>query len=84
MSVSARTSAAMMLVMASPTASRPEAGASSSATGDALPHGHRLSGIALEIAQAHGGIRDRNLPGTDHLVAAHETAHRAVADGDQE
>ena len=36
-SVSSRTSAAMILVIASPTASRPEAGASSNATGARSP-----------------------------------------------
>ena len=50
----------------------------------ALAHGHGFAGISVEIAQAHRDIRHGHLPGTDHLVAAHQSAHRPIADGDQE
>ncbi len=52
--------------------------------GGALPHGHGLAAVALVVRQGHRHVRHRHLPGPHHLVAGHQAAHRAVADGDQE
>ncbi len=79
-----RTSAAAMLVIASPIAMRPEAGASSRASGVRSPMDMASPRVSLEPRQRHGGIGHRDLPGTDHLVAARQPADGAVADGHEE
>ena len=50
----------------------------------ALAHGHGFAGDAVEIGGGHGDIGHRHLPGADHLVARDQSAHAAVADGDEE
>ena len=45
---------------------------------------HRLALEAAEVQIRDGAVGDRNLPGADHLVAAHKAAHGAVADRDEE
>ena len=50
----------------------------------ALAHRHRLAGITRIIRRRHGNIGDRRLPRPDHLVAHHQPADAAVADGNQE
>jgi hypothetical protein len=49
-----------------------------------LAHRHGLAAPAAKPAQCDGNVRDRHLPGPDHLVARHQATHRAVADGHQE
>ncbi len=46
----------------------------------ALAHRHGLAGVAEVVAQRHGDIGHRHLPGPDHLVAADLAAHGAIAD----
>ena len=81
---SAPMSAARMLVSASPTARRPEAGASSTATRRAFAHRHRFTGVPEVIGDRHRDVGDRHLPRAHHLVAADHAADRAIADRDQE
>ena len=50
----------------------------------ALAHAHGLAGHALEVGQGHGAIGHGHLPRTDHGVAVGQSAHRTVANGDQE
>ena len=48
-----------------------------------LPHGHGFARVALVAAQGDGGVGHRHLPGAHHLIAADQSAHRAIADRDQ-
>ena len=50
----------------------------------ALAHRDSLPGEAMKAAQRDRAVGHRHLPGAHHLVAGHESSHRAVADGDQE
>jgi hypothetical protein len=76
--------AASRLVMASATAMRPEAGASSAASGVRSPMAMASPAKPGEVGQRDRAVGHRHLPGADHLVAVVQAAHRAVADGDQE
>ena len=77
------TSAAARLVRASATAMargrRVEHG-----DGRAFAHGHGFAAEAFVVGQRHGAVGHRHLPRADHLVAAGEPAHGAIADGDEE
>ncbi len=79
-----RMAAAAMLVIASPTAMRPDAGASTSASGVRSPMRHRLAAMGVIAHQRDRDIRHRHLPRTDHLVARREAADGAIADADEE
>ena len=52
--------------------------------GRAFAHGHGFAAEAFVVGQRHGAVGHRHLPRTDHLVAAGQPAHGAVADGDEE
>ena len=73
-----------MLVIASAIASRADAAASSSATGRALAHRHRLAGRDVEAGRRHRRVGDRHLPRPHHLIARDQPADGAIADGDEE
>ena len=77
-------SAAAMLVIASPTAMRPDAGASISASGVRSPIAIASPAMPGEIHERHGDVGDRHLPRPDHRIARAQAADRAVADGDEE
>ena len=81
---SAAMSAARMLVIASATASRPEAGASSNATGVRSPIAIASPAMRLVVGERHRDVAHRHLPGTDQLIAADQAADGAIADGDEE
>ena len=49
-----------------------------------LSHRHRLAGEAAKAAQRYRAVGHRHLPRPHHLVAGHEPADAAVADGDEE
>ena len=52
--------------------------------GRALTHCHGLAGVDVEGGGGDSAVGHGHLPRPDHLVAADESAHRAVADGDKE
>ena len=52
--------------------------------GRALAHGHGLAGVDVEGGGGDGAIGHGHLPRADHLIAADESADRAVADRDEE
>ena len=76
-------SAARILVIASPTARRPEAGAFEHRHRRALAHGHGFAAVTVVAAQADRDVGHRHLPRSHHLIAADHSADRAIADGDQ-
>jgi len=76
--------AAARFVSASPTAIRPDAGASMTASGVRSPIAKRLPRVPIKRQQRRRAIGDRHLPGSDALVARAEPADRAVADRDEE
>ncbi len=80
---SAAMSAASTLVIASATARRPEAGASSSATGLRSPMAIASPAHALVVGERHRHVAHRHLPRSHQLIAADETADGAIADGDE-
>ena len=69
--------------MASATARRAEAAASSSATGVRSPIAIASPCVVPVVAERHADIGDRHLPGTDQLIAADQAADGAIADRDQ-
>ena len=49
----------------------------------AFAHRHRFAPVSPVVDQSHRAVGDRNLPGTHHLVPAHQAGDAAVADGDE-
>ncbi len=78
------TSAAAIFVMASPIAMRDDAAASITASGRTFADRHGFARVALETRHRHGAVGDRNLPRSDQRVTRIHSAHRPVADRDQE
>ena len=78
------TGAASRLVIASPTAMRAEAAASSSASGVRSPIAIASPAMPSKSVQRDRAIGHRHLPRADHLVARGQAADGAIADGDQE
>ena len=76
--------AAARLVSASPTAMRPDAGGSMSASGRALADGEGLAGIAPVVGQRDRAVGHRHLPRADEGIARAQATDGAVADGDEE
>ena len=52
--------------------------------GTALTQGHGLSRVGIEARGRHPRIGHGHLPRPHHLISGHESAHGAIADGDQE
>ena len=63
-----------MLVIASATASRADAAASSSATGVRSPIAIASPVVTSKLVVGHGRVGDRHLPRPDHLIARDQPA----------